>query len=125
MSYVIKVTHNIPTYGQFREWGIGSASPKFHIDINFCKNKKDELSFKIEITGEYYCSGSQNFDESNMSLHSYKISNAFSKERVGKLLRGNKLKTVLEKSIKGTIVSDDHIRILEKLWADFDHTHPN
>ena len=55
MSYNIKVTHTAPTWEQFKEWEIERAFPTFYVNIAFHKEEKEEASFRVKITGHYYC----------------------------------------------------------------------
>jgi hypothetical protein len=119
MAYNIKVTHTAPTFKQFAEWGIQKAFPTFYINIAFHKKKKEELLFRVKITGHYYCCGSQNLEDIKISLDTYKINNNMSKEQVGELLEGNDINRILEESIKDSIkdsmIPNNPIGILEQL----------
>jgi hypothetical protein len=116
MLYNIKVTHTAPTFKQFEEWGIKEAYPEFYINIIFYNQEKEELSFKVKIEGHYYCCGSRNFEDINMSLSTYKINNNMSKEQIDELLESDDIKEILEKSIKDSMIPNDPIGILERLW---------
>jgi hypothetical protein len=117
MSYNIRVTHTAPTFKQFTEWGIERAFPTFYINITFYNDKeKEELSFRVKITGYYYCCGSRNFEDINMSLDTYKINNNMSKEQIDELLENDDIKGILEESIKDSMIPNDPIGILEQLW---------
>jgi len=115
MSYNIKVTHTAPTFKQFTEWEIQTAYPTFYINIVFYKEEKEELSFRVKITGHYYCCGSRNFEDVEIILDTYKINNNMSKDQVSKLLEGDDIKTILEES-KDSMIPNDPIGILEQLW---------
>ncbi len=121
MIYNINVTHTAPTFKQFEEWGIQRAYPTFYINITFYgkKKKKEELSFRVKITGHYYCSGSRNFEDITMRLDTYKINNNMSKEQIIELLEDDNLKNILEESIKDSMIPNDPIRILEQLYDEF------
>ncbi len=121
MIYNINVTHTAPTFKQFEEWGIQRAYPTFYINITFYgkKKKKEELSFRVKITGHYYCCGSRNFEDIEIILDTYKINNNMSKEQVSELLDGDDVKTILEESIKDSMIPNDPIGILELLWDEF------
>jgi hypothetical protein len=120
MSYNIKVTHTAPTFKQFAEWGVERAFPTFYINIIFYKEEKEELSFVVKITGHYYCCGSRNFEDIDISLDTYKINNNnISKEQVSKLLDNDDIKKILEESIKDSMIPNDPIGILEQLWDNF------
>jgi len=116
MSYNIKVTHSAPTFEQFQEWGIERAFPTFYIDIAFHKDEKEELSFRVKITGHYY--GSQNFEDIDISLDTYNIHN-MSTTQVSELLDDDNIKNVLEKSIQNSMIPNDPIGILETVWDKF------
>jgi hypothetical protein len=120
MSYNIKVTHTAPTFKQFAEWGIQTAYPTFYINIVFYKEEKEELSFRVKITGHYYCCGSRNFEDIDIILDTYKINNNnMSNEQISELLEGDYIKTILEESIKDSMIPYDPIGILEKIWDEF------
>ncbi len=119
MAYNIKITHTSPTFKQFSEWGVERAFPTFYINIAFHKKKKEELSFRVKITGHYYCCGSQNIEDIKISLDTYKINNNMSKEQVNELLEGDDIKRILEESIKDSMIPNDPIGILEQLWDNF------
>jgi hypothetical protein len=121
MAYNIKVTHTAPTFKQFAEWGIERAFPTFYVNITF-HNKEtnmEDLSFKVKITGHYYCCGSRNFEDIEISLDTYKINNNMSKEQVGELLECDNIKQIVEESIKDSMIPNDPIGILEQLWDEF------
>lgn len=90
MTYNIKVTHTAPTFKQFEEWGVQNAFPDFYINITYHKEEKEELSFRVKITG-HYC-GSQNFEDIDISLDAYKINNNMRKEQVSELLDNDDIK---------------------------------
>jgi hypothetical protein len=115
MSHNIKVTHTAPTWDQFKEWGIERAFPTFYINIAFHKEEKEELTFRVKITGHYYRCGSRNFEDINISLDTYNIS-TISKEQVSELLNDDNIKNVLEESIKNSMIPNDPIGILETIW---------
>jgi hypothetical protein len=117
MTYIIKVTHTAPTFKQFAEWGVERAFPKFYINLTFYKDEKEELSFRIKITGHYYCSGSRNFEDIDISFDTYNNNNNMSKEQISELLEGEYIKTILEESIKDSMIPNDPIGILEQLWV--------
>jgi len=123
MAYGINVTHTAPTFKQFEEWGIQQAYPTFYINITFYKQEKEELSFRVKITGHYYCCGSRNFEDINISLDSYKINNNMSNEQVDDLLNDQNIisdfEKRLEESIKDSMIPNDPIGILEQLWDKF------
>jgi hypothetical protein len=119
MSYNIKITHTAPSFKQFAEWGVERAFPKFYINITFHKDEKEELSFVVKINGHYYCCGSRNIEDIDISLDTYKINNNMSKEQVGKLLEGDNIQEILEESIKDSMIPNDPIGILEQLWDNF------
>ncbi len=119
MTYIIKVTHTAPTFKQFAEWGVERAFPKFYINITFYKDEIEELSFRVKITGHYYCCGSRNFEDSEIILDTYKINNNMSNEQVSELLEGDDVKTILEESIKDSMIPNDPIGILEQIWDNF------
>ena len=119
MTYIIKVTHTAPTFNQFEEWGVEQAFPTFYINMTFYKDEKEELSFRVKITGHYYCCGSRNFEDIEIILDTYKINNNMSKEQVRELLDGDYIKTILEESIKDSMIPNDPIGILEQLWDEF------
>ena len=118
MSYNIKVTHTAPTFEQFEEWGIERAFPTFYINIVFHVEEKEELSFRVKITGHYYCCGSRNFEDIDIFLDTYKINN-MSKEQVSELLGGDDIIKIVEESIKNSMIPNDPIGILEKIWDKF------
>jgi hypothetical protein len=119
MTYIIKVTHTAPTFNQFTEWGVERAFPKFYINITFYKDEKEELSFRVKITGHYYCCGSRNFEDIEIILDTYKINNNMNNEQVSELLEGDDVKTILEESIKDSMIPNDPIGILEQIWDEF------
>lgn len=125
MTYNIKITHTSPTFKQFEEWGIERAYPTFYMDIIFYdkKNNIESVSFKIIISGHYYCCGSKNFEDINISLDSYKINNNITKEQISNLLEDqsiiNKFKKSIKESIKDSLIPDDPIGILEQIWDEF------
>ncbi len=119
MSYNIKVTHTAPTFKQFAEWGIQTAYPTFYINMTFYKNEKEELSFRVKITGHYYCCGSRNFEDIEIILDTYKNNTNMSNEQISELLEGDYIKTILEESIKDSMIPNDPIGILEQLWDNF------
>ena len=114
MVYNIKVTHTAPTFKQFAEWEIQKAFPTFYINIAFHKKKKEELLFRVKITGVYYC-GSRNLEDIKISLDTYKINNNMSKDQVGELLEDNDINKILEESIKDSMIPNYPIGILEQL----------
>ncbi len=123
MVYNIYITHTSPTFKQFEEWGIKQAYPTFYIDITFYdEEEKKELSFRVKITGHYYCSGSRNFEDIEFSLDTYKINN-ITKEQVNNLLNDqniiNNFKKSLKQNIEDSMIPDDYIGILEQLWDEF------
>ena len=115
MSYNIKVTHTAPTFQQFEEWGVERAFPTFYVNIVFHKEEKEELSFRVKITGHYYCCGSRNFEDINICLDAYNIF-IMSKEQVSELLGGDNLIKIVEESIKNSMIPDDPIEILAPIW---------
>lgn len=120
--YNIKVTHTAPTFEQFAEWGIQQAYPTFYLNITFHENDKEEevvLSFKVKIEGHYYCSGSRNFEDIDMELAEYKNYNNMSKEEINELLESDDIKNIIEEGIKGSMIPNDPIGILELLWDEF------
>jgi hypothetical protein len=125
MTYIIKVTHTAPTFKQFKEWGIQQAYPTFYMDIIFYNEKDniEELSLRMKINGDYYCSGSRNFEGINISLDKYKINDNITKEHVSNLLNDQNIisifKKSLEESIKDSMLPNDPIGILEQLWDKF------
>ena len=125
MEYNIKVTHTAPTFEQFEEWGIEQAYPTFYINITFYgEENREELSFRLKITGHYYCSGSRNFEDIDMKLDKYKINNNMSREEVAELLEGDNIKNILEESIRGSMIPNDPMGILEdgiieQIWNKF------
>lgn len=116
MSYNIKVTHTAPTFEQFAEWGVEQAYPTFYLNITFHDEEKEVLLFKVRIEGHYYCCGSRNFEDINMELAEYKKSDIMSKEEINELLEGDDIKKIIEESIKGSMIPNDPIGILELLW---------
>lgn len=96
--------------------GIERAFPTFYINIDFHKEEKKELSFTLKITGYYYC---YNFEDINICLDIYNISN-ISKKQVSELLGGDNIIKIVEESIKNSMIPNDPIGILEKLWNEFD-----
>lgn len=125
MEYNIKITHNAPTFEQFKVWGVKEAYPTFYINIIFY-NKQDnseELTLNVKIDGHYYCCGSINFEDINFSLNSYKINNNMTKKQVGDLLQDQKIINIYEKilteSIAGSMIPNDPVGILEQLWDEF------
>ena len=68
----------------------------------FYKEEKEELSFRVKITG-HYCCGSCNFEDIDISLDTYKINN-MSNEQISELLEGDYIKTILEESIKDSMI---------------------
>lgn len=120
MVYNINVMHTAPTFKQFEEWGIQQAYPTFYINITFYDDeKKEELSFRVKITGHYYCCGSRNFEDIKIGLDTYKINDNMSKEQVIALLEGDYIKKIVEESIKDSMIPNDPIGILELLWNEF------
>jgi len=124
MTYVIKVTHTSPTFKQFEEWGIQQAHPTFYMDIIFY-GEKDNIKvvlFRIKINGDYYCSGSRNFEGINISLDSYKINDNITKEHINNLLNDQNIINIfaksLEESIKDSMIPNDPIGILEQIWDE-------
>ena len=105
-----------PTFEQFKEWGVERAFPTFYITIAFYNKEKEELSFRVKITGYYYC---RNFEDIDILLDTYKINNSMSKEEVSKLLEGNNIIKIIEESIKNSMIPNDPIGILEKIWDKF------
>ena len=99
--------------------GIQTAYPTFYINIVFYKEEKEELSFRVKITGHYYCCGSCNFEDIDISLDTYKINNNMSNEQISELLEGDYIKTILEESIKDSMIPYDPIGILEQIWDEF------
>jgi hypothetical protein len=119
MEYNINVTHTAPTFKQFEEWGVEEAFPDFYINITFHKEEKEELSFRVKVSGHYYCCGSRNFEEISMSLDTYNINNNMSKEQVGELLEDDHIIKILKESIKDSMIPNDPIGILEQIWDEF------
>ena len=113
-SYHIKVTHTAPTFEQFEEWGVERAFPNFYITITFYKAEKEEFSFRVKVTGHYYCCGSRNFEDISFSLDTCQINN---KKQVDELLDDPNIMKILEesieKSIKNSMIPNDPIGILE------------
>ena len=119
----IDITHTAPNIKKFIEWGVQKAYPKFYINIMFYgKEKKEVLSFRVEITGHYYCCGSSNFEDINIRLDSYNIHN-LTKTQVSDILNDQNIidnfKKSLEESIKDSMIPNDPIGILEQLWDEF------
>jgi len=87
----------------------------------FYKEEKEELSFRVKITGHYYCCGSRNFEDIDISLDTYKINNNKLKKLINiyYLLEGDYIKTILEESIKDSMIPYDPIGILEQIWDEF------
>jgi hypothetical protein len=125
MTYNIKVTHTAPTFKQFEEWGIEQAYPTFYMDIIFYDEKDniEVVSFRMKINEHYYCSGSRNFEDINISLESYKINNNTTKEHINNLLNDQNIINIfansLEESIKDSMIPNDPIGILEQIWDEF------
>jgi hypothetical protein len=125
MTYIIKVTHTSPTFKQFEEWGIQQAYPTFYMDIIFYveKDNIELVSFRMKIIGDYYCSGSRNFEGINISLDNYKINDNITKEKVNNLLNDQNIINIfaksLEESIKDSMIPNDPIGILEQIWNIF------
>lgn len=118
--YKIKVTHTAPTFKQFEEWGVQQAYPKFYVNITFHDNDdKEVLMFKVKIEGDYYCSGSRNFEIEKTVLVDYKINNNISIEQVRELLLDDNNEKVVKESIKGSMIERDPMTIVEAL-EDFE-----
>ncbi len=118
----IKVTHTTPTYEQFNEWGIEQAYPNFYIDISINNDKDEQIAwFKVKISGNYYCSGSQNFDIDEIVLDDYKIDTEnINKENIIKLLKSYELKKIVFNSIRESLIEIYTDRIIEKLCDNLD-----
>lgn len=118
----IKVTHTAPTYEQFDEWGIEQAYPNFYIDISINNDKDEQIVwFKVKISGNYYCCGSQNFDIDEIVLDDYKIDTEnINKENIIKLLKSYELKKIVFNSIRESLIEIYTDRIIEKLCDNLD-----
>ena len=116
-----KVIHDAPTYEQFEKWGVEDAYPEFDLDITyFDKDGKEVVSFRVQITGHYYCSGSRNFEDIEFKFVSHQNNGNLSNEQINELLESEDLQKILEESIKGSMIPNDPIGILEKIWDEFE-----
>ncbi len=115
--YKIKVTHTAPSYAQFREWGVQDAFPNFYIDISFIDDNDEQILWcQVKVSGNYYCSGSVNFDTHKIVLEDYDINqDKINKESIIKLLQSNNLIGAVKNSISGSLIPNDPIRIIESI----------
>jgi hypothetical protein len=83
----------------------------------------------VTINGDFYCSGSRNFEGINFSLDSYKINDNITKEQVNNLLNDqniiNNFAKSLKESIKDSMIPNDPIGILEQIWDEFSNDFNN
>uniref|UniRef100_A0A6C0CYZ1 Uncharacterized protein n=1 Tax=viral metagenome TaxID=1070528 RepID=A0A6C0CYZ1_9ZZZZ len=115
-----KITHNAPTYDKFEKWGVERAYPEFDLDITyFDKDGKEVLSFRVQITGYYYCSGSRNFEDINIKFVSHQNNINLSNEQIIELLGSKDLQNAVADSIKDSMIPNDPIGILEQIWDEF------
>jgi hypothetical protein len=93
------------------------------------KDNIEVVSFTMKINGDYYCSGTRNFEGIIISLDSYKINDNITKEQVNNLLNDqniiNNFAKSLEESIKDSMIPNDPIGILEQIWDEFSNDFNN
>ena len=65
---IIKIVyeHNIPTWENFKDWGVQLAYPKFDFCMSVYNNDDNVYNVYLIIHGHYYCSGSRNFEITNI-----------------------------------------------------------
>jgi hypothetical protein len=129
-TYIFKVEHNIPTFSQFKQWGVKEAYPIFNLDLIIYEKTSEydtldilekngyDYSFTFKITGHYYCCGSSNFELEQVVLDDYDadISTLEKTQAINKIFLENEsdLIKVLSNNLKGCLFTD-HILIYELL----------
>jgi hypothetical protein len=129
-SYIFKVEHNIPTFSQFKQWGVKEAYPNFNLDLIIYEKTSEydtldtlekngyDYSFTFKITGHYYSCGSSNFELEQVVLDDYDadISTLEKTQAINKIYLNNEteLLKVLSDSLKGCLFND-HVMIYELL----------
>jgi len=115
-----KITHDAATYEQFEKWGVEDAYPEFDLYIKyFDKDGKEVVSFQVQITGHYYCSGSRNFEDIEFKFVSHQNNINLSNEQIIELLGSKDLQKAIADSIKDSMIPNDPIGILEQIWDEF------
>ncbi len=115
--YKIEVTHTAPTYEQFSEWCVQEAYPNFYINISIMDDNDEKILWcRVKVSGNYYCSGSVNFDTYKIVLDDYNVNqDKINKESTIELLQSNKLINAVKNSISGSLIPNDPIRIIETI----------